>query len=91
MIKSYKSKKLENVAKGDFSKVGKKDLNDIRAILTALDSATVLDDCDLPGKRLHPLKEYTPWRWSLDVSRNWRITFEWDGTHASGVDFEDTH
>lgn len=91
MIKSYKSKRLKAVANGDFSKVDARHLSVIRLILSTLDTATVLDDCDLPGKRLHPLKKYNPIRSSLDVSANWRITFEWNGNDVYDVDYEDTH
>lgn len=91
MILSYKSKKLKAAASGDYSKIDARHCSAVRVILTALDSATMEGDFNLPGKRLHQLKQFDPVRWSLDVSANFRITFEWDGRHVHKVDYEDTH
>ena len=91
MIKSYKSKRLQAFADGDYSKVDSRAVKIIHAILAALESAVVIEDCDLPGKRLHPHKGSNPTRWSLDVSANWRITFEFHDSHVYAVDYEDPH
>ena len=48
----------------------------IRMRLAALDTAIVLVDVDLPGFRLHPLKGKMQGLWAIDVSKNWRITFD---------------
>ena len=60
--------------------------------LDALDAATELNQLDLPGFRLHPLKGGQVGRWAIDVNGPWRITFEWseDG-HADRVDLEQYH
>ncbi len=92
MIQSYKSKRLKAAAvKGDYSKIDPRHHKAVHAVLTALDSAALLTDFDLPGKTLHQLKQFSPVRWSLDVSANFRITFEWDKGHVYNVDYEDTH
>lgn len=91
MIKSYKSKKLRAAASGDYSKIDARHKNTVRVILNALDTGIMESDFNLPGKRLHQLKQYSPTRWSLDVSANFRITFEWDGLNVYSVDYEDTH
>lgn len=91
MIKTYKSKKLKLFSKGDARKVDSRHQKAIRVILTALDSAVTTDDFDLPGKNLHSFNERDPIVWSLDVSANWRITFEFDGTNINNVDYMDTH
>lgn len=91
MIKSYRSKRLEAFSEGDYSKVDPRSVKVIRMILAALDSAAEIGDLRLPGKRLHQHKGTDPVRWSLDVSGNWRITFEFDGSHVHSVDYEDPH
>jgi len=93
MIKSYKSKQLQKVSQGDLSKIPPQFAKIIQAILNALDTATCINDFDLPGKRLHPYKNKIPKTWSLDVSGNYRITFEWneEEENAYNVDYLDPH
>jgi plasmid maintenance system killer protein len=52
--------------------IGKK----MRMQLVALDMATVIDDIDLPGFRLHLVKGNMKGLWSIDVNKNWRITLK---------------
>jgi len=59
--------------------------------LAALDTAQVIDDMRIPGYRLHPLKGESKERWSIWVSGNWRLTFEFRGTDAYLLDYEDYH
>jgi len=46
---------------------------------------------DIPGYRLHPLKGRTRDRWSIWVSGNWRLTFEFRDGNAYILDYEDYH
>jgi toxin HigB-1 len=59
--------------------------------LAALDTAHVIDDMNLPGFRLHPLKGTMGGRWSITVSGNWRMTFEFREGNAYVLDYEDYH
>lgn len=59
--------------------------------LVALDTATVIDDMDLPGFRLHPLKGDMKELWSIEVNKNWRITFEFKAGDVYIVNYEDYH
>ena len=59
--------------------------------LTALETAHVIDDMDIPGFRLHPLKGEAKGRWSVSVSGNWRMTFEFTNGNAYVLDYEDYH
>lgn len=59
--------------------------------LAALDTAHVIDDMNLPGFRLHPLKGTMAARWSITVSGNWRMTFEFREGNAYVLDYEDYH
>ena len=63
----------------------------IRLQLAALDTARVIDDMDVPGYRLHPLKGRAKNRWSIWVSGNWRLTFEFRDGNAYVLDYEDYH
>jgi proteic killer suppression protein len=59
--------------------------------LAALDSAQTIDDMAIPGFRLHPLKGDRAGRWSITVSGNWRVTFEFRDGNAYVLDCEDYH
>ena len=59
--------------------------------LAALDTAHVIADMGLPGYRLHPLKGKLRGRWSISVSGNWRLTFEFREGNAFQLDYEDYH
>jgi proteic killer suppression protein len=59
--------------------------------LTALDTAQEIDDMDIPGFKLHSLKGKLGGRWSISVSGNWRITFEFREGNAFVLDYEDYH
>jgi proteic killer suppression protein len=63
----------------------------LRMQLAALDSAMTIDDMDIPGFRLHPLKGSAKGRWSVWVNGNWRVTFEFIDGHAHVLDYEDYH
>lgn len=63
----------------------------LRMLLAALDTARVHRDMDVPGFRLHPLKGRESGRWSVWVSGNWRLTFEFRDGHAYALDYEDYH
>ena len=41
-----------------------------------LDTATSINDMDIPGFNLHPLKGSDKDRWFIWVNGNWRVTFE---------------
>lgn len=46
---------------------------------------------DLPGYKLHPLKGQRLGWLSVWVSGNWRVTFRFEGTNVTDVDYEDYH
>lgn len=63
----------------------------LRLQLSALDTAQVIEDMDISGFRLHPLKGIMKKRWSITVNGNWRITFEFEDGNAFVLDYEDYH
>ncbi len=92
MIKSFKHKGLEKFYKtGNTTGIQPAHKQKLRMRLTALDTATVIHDIDLPGFRLHKLKGKTDGSWAIDVSKNWRITFKFQDGDVFIVSYEDYH
>jgi proteic killer suppression protein len=92
MIKSFKHKGLERLfTKGSASGVQADYAPRITLILDAVDAAEQVDELDLPGFRLHRLKGDKRNLWSVRVSANWRITFEFEDGDAYILDLEDYH
>ena len=63
----------------------------LRLQLAALDTAYTIQDMDIPGFKLHPLKRKLKGRWSVWVSGNWRLTFEFKDGDVYLLDYEDYH
>jgi len=63
----------------------------LRMRLTALDTAICIEDMDLPGFRLHPLKGEREGLWAIDVNKNWRIVFSFEGGNVFVLDYKDYH
>jgi proteic killer suppression protein len=76
VITSFKHKGLEQFfLKGDASKLPAQYLKKIRQILGVLHAAHSLQDINVPGYDLHPLKGGLKGYWSVKVSGNYRIIF----------------
>jgi proteic killer suppression protein len=60
-------------------------------LFAALDTALSIEDMNVPGFRLHPLKGSERGRWSVWVNGNRRITFKFKDGHAYVLDYEDYH
>lgn len=92
MIKSFKHKGLERLfIKGTASGVQASFAPRIALILDAIDAAEQVKELDLPGLCLHRLKGDKRNLWSVRVSANWRITFEFENGDAYILDLEDYH
>jgi proteic killer suppression protein len=92
MIKSFKHKGLEKFFKtGNKSGIQSAHTQKLRIRLTALDTATEIQDLNLPGFRLHPLKGTMQGLWAIDVSKNWRITFKFKHGDVFIVNYKDYH
>ena len=63
----------------------------ISRILARLDEATQPQDMNLLGYRLHPLKGDKADFWAVQVSKNWRIVFRFEGQNVRDVDMVDYH
>ena len=92
MIQSFRHKGLRRYYEsGSAAGVQPHHTKRLRMLLTALDTAQSIDDMDIPGFRLHPLKGARRSRWSVWVNGNWRVTFEFKDGHAYVLDYEDYH
>lgn len=71
MIKSFRHKGLERFYEtGSTAGVQGRHKKKLRLQLAALDTARTIEDMDLPGYRLHPLKGEKKGLWAIDVSHN---------------------
>lgn len=92
MIKSIKHKGLQKFFQtGNTSGIQAKHAELLEDRLAALDTAQSIDDMNIPGYRLHPLKGKLKGRWSIRVSSNWRLTFEFKDGDVYVLDYEDYH
>ncbi len=92
MIKSFKHKGLKNYFEsGTTHGIQAAHAKKLRLQLAALDTATSIDDMDIPGYQLHPLKGNRKGLWAISVSGNWRVTFEFSDGNAFILDYEDYH
>ena len=92
MIQSFRHKGLwKFFESGNVAGIQPEHAKRLRMQLAAIDTAQVIDDIDLPGFRLHRLKGQLEGRWSITISGNWRITFEFADGNAYVLDYEDYH
>ena len=92
MIKSFRHKGLKRFYdSGSVSGIQPRHAKRLRMQLVALDTATVIEDMEIPGFKLHPMKGSDKDRWSIWVNGNWRVTFEFRDGHAYVLDYEDYH
>jgi len=92
MIKSFKHKGLKRFFEsGSARGIQAKHEKRLRMQLAALDTAKVINDLDIPGYKLHPLKGDKKGIWAITVNGNWRLTFEFSDGNAYLLDYEDYH
>ena len=92
MVESFKHKGLKRFFEtGSAAGIQSHHAKRLRMLLAALDSARTVEDMDISGFRLHPLKGTGRGRWSVWVNGNWRLTFEFRNGNAHVLDYEDHH
>ena len=90
MILSFKHKGLARFFEhGSKSGIQAQHAERLRLILGRLSVATAAHDMDLAGLRLHALTGQRKGVWSVWVSGNWRVAFQFVGRDAELVDYED--
>jgi proteic killer suppression protein len=92
MIKSFSHNGLENFFRTG-SKAGIQPAHEkkLRLQLAALDNAKSPTDLGAINWALHALQGKYAGYWAISVSRNWRLTFTFEGTDAILVDYIDYH
>jgi proteic killer suppression protein len=92
MIASFRHKGLRKYFEsGSVAGIQPAHAKRLKMQLAALDTAVTIEDMDVPGFRLHPLKGVDKGRWSIWVNGNWRVTFEFEDGNAFILDYEDYH
>jgi len=92
MIRSFRHKGLKRLYRNeDGSKVQPAHVERLKDILVRLDAATKVQDMNLPGLRLHPLKGKRKGIWSVTVDASTRVTFGFDAEDVVDVNYEDYH
>ena len=92
MITTFRHKGLRKYFEsGSLAGIQPAHANRLKMQLAALDTAQIIEDMDIPGFRLHPLKGSERGRWSIWVNGNWRVTFEFENGNAFILDYEVYH
>lgn len=92
MIQSFRHKGLRKFFEsGSAAGIQPHHAQRLRMLLVALDTTCNIEDMNVPGFRLHPLKGSERGRWSVWVNGNWRVTFAFKDGHAYALDYEDYH
>lgn len=78
--------------KNDTSRLPPEQIDKIRRILEALDTAIHLAPIKaIPGYKLHQLTGKLKGHWSVWVTGNYRITFRFEKENVYVVDYQDYH
>lgn len=92
MIKTFKHKGLKKFFEtGSKAGIQANHERRLRMQLAAIDTASIVEDIDLPGFKLHQLKGNRDGVWSITVNGNWRVTFEFKDGNAYILNYEDYH
>jgi proteic killer suppression protein len=92
MIKSFNHKGLEFFFyTGSRKGIRPEHSSRLERLLDRLNAAVDIDDMNFPGSFLHPLKGDREGQYSVRVSGNWRVFFEFRNGDAYIVYFGDYH
>jgi len=92
MIESFKHKGLERFfTASDKRAIPAQSAARIERLLDRLEASVRAEDMDLPGNKFHVLKGDYAGEYAVTVTGNLRITYRFEGQHASAVNLEDYH
>jgi proteic killer suppression protein len=92
VIQSIRNKGLKRLHEDDDPRgVTAEHAEKLRDILARLDAAVEIEDMDLPGFRLHPLRGDLKGYWAVTVRTNWRVIFRFADHEPLDVDYVDYH
>ena len=91
MLKSFRHKALGELwTNGRTAQIDARMHGRILERLDTLDAAEVPEDMSIPGFDFHALRG-KPKRYTVHLNGPWCITFEFEGSGAARVDFEQYH
>lgn len=92
MIQSFRHKGLKRLYEEDNPRgLHAVHVFKLRRILARLDTVKVIEEMDLPGYRLHPLKGELQGFYAVTVQANWRVIFRFEQGDVFDVDYVDYH
>lgn len=92
MIKSYRDKKTEAFANGEFVKAFQGFSRQAERRLEILDAAESTGDlAALPSNRFESLSGDREGQFSIRINQQWRICFEWPNNGPENVEIVDYH
>jgi proteic killer suppression protein len=92
VIRSIRHKGLKRLFEDDDPRgVNQDHVGKLRNILARLAAARTVEDVDLPGFRLHPLRGELTGFYAVTVRANWRLIFRFHDGYAEDVDYVDYH
>jgi len=92
MIKSFKHKGLKRFFQtGQTAGIQADHVSKLRLRLAVIHAAVEISDINIQGYDLHALKGTRKGIWSIAVTGNWRITFEFKDGDAYIINYEDYH
>jgi proteic killer suppression protein len=92
MVRTFRHKGLRQLFEAGGSGAVASDLTRrLSRQLDYLNRAASPHDMDLPGYRLHELKDEQKGAWGIAVSGSWRLTFTFEGGDTFDVDLEAYH
>jgi proteic killer suppression protein len=91
MIRSFRDNEVQRLVDRKFSRRFQAIEKAARVRLALLDAATSLGDLQLPGLRLEALKGDRKGQYSIRISDQYRICFEWRDGDAHEVEIVDYH
>jgi toxin HigB-1 len=98
MIKNFRHKGIRKFFEtGSTAGIQTQHATRLQIQLAALNRAIKPDDMNAPGWKLHSLKGHNQknqdvrGHWSVSVSGNWRLTFQFENEDVILVDYQDYH
>jgi proteic killer suppression protein len=92
VIKSFRSKALADLwSNGRTAKIDKRMHDRILLRLDRLEACANVEEMNLPGFDFHPLRGFSPTRYSVHVNGPWCLTFEFLEDEALRIDLEQYH
>lgn len=92
MIHGFRHKGLELFFNtGSLAGIQAKHADKLNIQLSTLNQASSVQDMNVSGWNLHPLKGNLQDHYAVKVNGNWRLTFRFENGHAYVVDYQDYH